>query len=309
MSAKPNPPGTPTTSSTKAGKRLRRSTIVSPAGTITRLGIGGARWGDGYHALLMTTWPRFLGMIVVAYLLINVAFGAVYLVVGGVDHARAGNFGDAFFFSVQTMGTIGYGAMTPSTALANLVVTAESVTSMIGVALITGLIFAKFARPTARVMWSNVAVVARRDGVPTLMFRLANERSNQIVDAHFNLTVLLDEKTAEGEKLRRLHDLKLVRSNTPTFSLSFTTMHPIVEGSPLFGRTPEQLAEMHAQFIFTIMGMDDTMNAQVHARKSYEAKDIHWNQRFVDILSPLRDGERVVNYTRFHDVEPDGAET
>lgn len=301
MSSNPNPKPVET-----IPKGLPRSTITSNFGTITRLGIGGGGFGDLYHVMLTTTWPRFLGLIVVFYTAVNVCFAIVYVLIGGVEFARPWSFEDAFFFSVQTLGTIGYGKMSPVTTLANSIVTVESLTGMIGVALITGLIFAKFARPTARVMWSNVLVVARREGVPTLMFRLANERTNNIVEATFRLSVLMDEVTKEGERLRRLHDLALVRSTTPALALTFTVMHPIVPGSLLYGKTPEDLAKAHAQFICSVAGMDDTMNATVHARKSYNHDDIRWHHRFVDILSPLRDGSRLVDYTRFHEVEPDG---
>ena len=289
-------------------KGIPRSTITSNFGKITRLGIGGTGVGDLYHMMLTTTWPRFLGWIVFFYSLINIAFAVVYTFLGGIEFARPRNFEDAFFFSVQTLGTIGYGKMSPITTLSNLVVTVESLTGMIGVALITGLIFAKVARPTARVMWSNVLVIARREGVPTLMFRLANERTNSIVEAGFRVTVLMDELTKEGERLRRLHDLGLARASTPALSLTFTVMHPIVPGSLLHGKTPEDLARMNAQFICSVAGMDDTMNAAVHARKSYTHSDVRWHSRFVDILSPLRDGSRLIDYTRFHETEPDRGE-
>lgn len=283
-----------------------RSTVNSPIGKVTRLGISRGGFGDLYHVLLTSTWPRFLGMIVLAYLLVNVVFATIFVFVGGIEFARPGNFEDAFFFSVETLGTIGYGKMSPITTASNSVMVIESLTGMISVALMTGLIFSKFARPTARVMWSRVLVISPREGVPTLMFRLANERANNIVDANFRLTVLMDESTAEGERLRRLHDLALVRSSSPALSLTFTVMHTIVPGSLLHGKSPEDLAKLNAQFICSMSGMDDTMNAVVHARKNYAHADVRWSSRFVDILSPLRDGSRLVDYTRFHDTETMG---
>ncbi|HVO31553.1 MAG TPA: ion channel [bacterium] len=300
MSSNPN-----TTPPKREGTQQVRPPGLPGAPTITRVGIGGSRWGDLYHVLMTTTWPRFLLIAVASYVVLNALFGAAYFFSGGIENSD-GTFLQAFFFSVQTFGTIGYGKMSPATSLASVVMTAESITSLISTALMTGLIFAKFARPTARVMWSNVVVITRREGTPVLMFRMANERSNQIVDANFRLTVLMDETTREGERLRRLHDLPLLRSGTPTFSLTFTAISPIVPGSPLHGKTVADLQRLNPQLICTLIGLDDTMNATVHARKSWSLGDWRWNMRLVDILSALRDGDRVVDYHKFHDVEPDG---
>ena len=282
--------------------RIRRA---DGNGTLTRVGLSGPQWGDLYHSLLRTSWWWFLALVCTGYLLANAFFAAIYFAVGGIENMRSGSFAEAFFFSVQTLGTIGYGRMVPLTLAANLAVTAESLAGMLGVALITGLIFAKFARPNARVLWSKVLVLQLREGQPHVVFRMANERSNQIVEATFRLTVLMDEVTTDGERLRRLHDLPLVRSNTPSFNLSVTAMHRITADSPLHGKLPEDLARVNAQFFCSLTGMDDTFSQTVHTRQIYRHTDLRWNQRFVDILSSVRPGDATIDYTRFHDVEPE----
>lgn len=285
-------------------RRRSQTVSISTTGTIVRVGIGSSPWADVYHGLLRMTWRRFFALIAVVYLLINAIFAFGFWQVGGIENWD-GSLLEAFFFSVQTFGTIGYGKMDPVTLPADLLMTAESMTSVVSTALVTGLIFAKFARPTARVMWSRVAVLTRRDGLPVLMVRMANERSNQIVDANLKLTVLMDETTKEGERLRRLHDLPLLRSNTPMFSLTFTAISPITPGSPFYGMTREEMGRRNAQIVGSLIGLDDAMNATVHSRHTWNFEDVRWNMKFVDILSSLRDGARMVDYTRFHDAEED----
>ena len=293
----------------KAKTKAAPSSTVQRAdgrGSVTRVGIASHRAGDLYHFLLTTSWPALLGLIAVYYLLVNALFAVAYwLGDGGIAQARPGSLTDAFFFSVQTFATIGYGAMAPQSLYAHLLVTLESFVGIMSVAITTGLMFAKFARPTARVLFSNVAVVAMRDGQPALMVRMANERSNMIVEATVRVTVLLTEKTKEGETLRRLHDLDLIRSNTPAFTLTFTAVHPIGEKSPLRGMDAQTLAAQDAQIIVSISGMDDTFAQTVHARRGYKPEEVVFGARFVDILATLRDGGSVVDYTKFNDWVPE----
>lgn len=287
--------------------RPHRSVLVRPDGTrLVRLGIGGSEWADVYHLLLRTTWPRFILALTVGWFAVNAGFGLAYWTVGGVENA-SGSYADAFFFSVQTFGTIGYGKLVPVTLAAHWLVTCESFVGMFGMALVTGLVFAKFARPTARVLWSNVAVITKRNGIPTIMIRLANERANGIAEAQFRMTALVDMITPEGERIRKLQDLELVTKLTPTFSFSFTIMHAIGPTSPLYGKTPEDLQKANIQIICGLMGIDDTLSATVSARQIYDVKSLRWNEKFVDVLAPLQDGSRVVDYTKFHDTVPESA--
>lgn len=272
---------------------------------IIRKGSSNSFKTDLYHWLLNLKWPYFLGLICLLYIASNVLFALAYLVEkDSIQNARPGSLLDAFFFSVQTMATIGYGAMYPRTPYANAIVALEALVGLLGVAMVTGLAFARFSVPTAKVMFSNFAVVAPQNGVPTLMMRAANRRRNSIVEAQVRLTLARNEYTEEGESMRRLHDLTLIRNRTPIFALSWTAMHPIDENSLLYGATPESLAKDEVELIITLTGIDETVSQTIHARYSYVAEEILWNMRFVDILGKTPDGRRYVDYGRFHEVKP-----
>ena len=262
-------------------------------------------WRDPYHLLLTLPWPWFLGLVSLGYVVSNALFAVAYLIGGdGIANARPGNFFDAFFFSIQTMASIGYGAMYPKSDYANTLVAIESLVGLMVLAMGTGLAFARFSRPTARVVFSRVAVIAPFDGVPTLMFRVANKRRNQILEAQLRLSLVRDEINAEGQFIRRFYELKLVRSQNPIFILTWLAMHPIDENSPLYGATPEMLATAETMLIVTLTGIDETVSQTIHDRHSYIAPEILWNHRFVDIISRKPDGQRFVDYSHFHNVEP-----
>jgi inward rectifier potassium channel len=258
-----------------------------------------------YHLLLVSSWPRLLGILALLYVAVNTGFALAYLIGGdGIAGARPGSFVDAFFFSVQTLATIGYGKMVPHSFLANVLVSVEALFGLVGVAMVTGLVFAKFSRPTARVLFSRVAVIAHRDGIPSLMFRVANARGNNIVEAHMHVVFARNETTAEGESVRRFYDLELARRQNTLFALSWTAIHPIGETSPFHRASRETLAAEGAQLIVSVIGFDESFAQTVHARHSYGVEDIVWGARFVDILSAGPDGQRLVDYRRFHDVVP-----
>jgi inward rectifier potassium channel len=209
---------------------------------------------------------------------------------------------DMFFFSVQTMATIGYGAMYPKTLYANILVALEAPIGLLGVAMATGLMYGRFSRPTARVIFSNVALIAPYDGKPMLMFRAANKRGNQILEARLWVTLIREEMNAEGYSMRRIYDLDLTRSHSPFFMLSWTAMHPIDETSPLYGETPESLAASDADILVTLTGVDETVAQPIHARHAYAVRDLIWNHRFADVFSRLPNGDRVLDYSHFHSV-------
>jgi inward rectifier potassium channel len=257
---------------------------------------------DFYHHLLVMPWWGLFLLLAASYLVFNLVFATLYWLQGdSIANARAGSFTDAFFFSVQTMATIGYGAMSPATVYANVLVTIEVLLGMTGLAVASGLVFARFSRPTAQVMFSRVAVITSYDGVPSLVFRAANQRRNQILEAQVSVMVLRDEVSEEGLAMRRFHDLRVLRPHTPMFALSWTVIHPIDEESPLFGESRESLARSHSEIVVTIVGVDETFAQTVYARHSYEANELHWNHRFADILTRSEDGRRVIDYRRFHD--------
>ena len=270
-----------------------------------RIGASG-NWGDLYHRTLVVGWPAFIIIGCGLYLGLNLLFGALFwLRPGTIDHARAGSFADAFFFSIQTMATIGYGVLTPVGAYANTVVTIETMVSLVFVAFTTGLIFARFSRPTARVVFSTVATVAIHNGMPTLSVRLSNSRKNQILEADATMVLLRAERTQEGKTIRRFYDLPLVRGHTPVFALTFTMMHPIDETSPLHGTTQQMLADDDSELLVTVTGLDETMSQTIHARTSYKAEEILFGQRYRDMFGFTPAGRLVIDHRRMDEVEPD----
>jgi inward rectifier potassium channel len=269
---------------------------------ILAIGLHRPWFGDLYHRALTIGWWRFLLVGSVLYIGANLLFALLYLVdEAAIANARPGSFADAFFFSVQTMATIGYGQMSPATVYANLIVTAETLFGLIFLGLAAGLAFARFSRPTARILFSRVAVIGPYNGKPTLSVRLANERRNQILQAEVMLTFVCDEPTAEGGSIRRFYDLKLARHRTPIFAMTFRLMHEIDPTSPFYGATATSLAAQNAELVATATGLDETTAQRVHARTSYLADEILWNRRFADIIGWTEDGRRAIDYRRFHD--------
>ncbi|HEU4383155.1 MAG TPA: ion channel [Anaeromyxobacteraceae bacterium] len=263
---------------------------------------------DVYHYLLTASWKKLILLVVLAYVGSNAAFGAAYLAMGDViEGARPGDFWDAFFFSVQTMATIGYGKMAPATAAANALVAAEALLGLMALAVVTGLVFAKFSRPTARVIFSRVAVVTPYERVPSLMLRMANERANQIVEAQLHAVMVRNEQTAEGDTVRRVHDLALRRSHSTVFALSWTAIHPITPQSALHGEDQRSMAAKEANIIVSLTGYDESLAQTVYARHVYTPDQVVWGARFRDIMVFLPDGLRAIDYRRFHDVVPLGA--
>ena len=264
-----------------------------------------SRLGDLYHFLVSSSWARLLSWIALAFLGANSVFALAYLLQpGGIENARPGSFVDAFFFSVQTMGTIGYGKMAPQTIYTNALVTVEVFVGLLGLAMVTGLTFAKFSRPTARVLFSRQAVVGPHDGVPSLMFRMANARGNNIVEAQVHVVFALNQTTLEGVSMRRFYDLELARRQSALFALSWTAIHPLTEQSPLRNFSRAALEAAEAEIVVSLLGLDETFSQTVHARHRYALRDIVWDARFADILVRGRDGRRSVDYAHFHQVLP-----
>jgi inward rectifier potassium channel len=259
---------------------------------------------DFYYLFLKVRWSVAIAVIVIVYLALNAVFAFAYLFAGGVTNARPGSFYDAFCFSVETMGTVGYGWMYPTTAAANAIMIVQSVTSLIVTAVATGLVFAKFSRSSARVVFSQHAVIGPMDGVPTLMLRVGNERGNQILEATIRVALVRTEITKEKTKFYRMYDLRLSRERSPAMSRSWTVLHPIDRDSPLFGATPESVTRDEIEIIANLVGTDDTSLQPVHARKRYQEQEIIWGARHEDILTETEDGTLVLDIRRFHDIRP-----
>lgn len=289
----------------KPWRLLRRVHIRLEDGRLKIDGAGAwySYWRDPYHLLLTIPWPGFMAFIVLSYVAINSLFAMLYLAGGDcVANARPGSFLDDFFFSVETLASIGYGSMYPRTDYANVIMTIEAIVSLTGVAVLTGLAFARFSRPTARVMFSRVAVIAPHEGVPALLFRTANQRRNQILEAQLRVYLMRDEIRSDGQFMRRIYDLKLLRDQSPSFMLSWLAIHPIDESSPLYGVTIESLIQTNATIAVSLSGIDETVAQVVHARHTYAAQDVLWNRQFVDIIHHTDDGHRYIDYNCFHEV-------
>jgi inward rectifier potassium channel len=252
--------------------------------------------GNPYHSLLTMTWPAFLGVLATVYLLANLAFALLFLAcgpgaLGESDTAfPSGSFLQAFFFSVETFATIGYGAIVPETVRANFLVLFESFVSLISIALATGLIFARFSRPIPRIRFSSRALIAPYMGRTGFMFRIANARRNEIVG--IEATVILARfVTTNGVRTRSFTELALERKRVIFFSLSWTVVHPIDESSPMWGLSAQELLDSEAEFLILLSGTDETFFQTVSARGSYTAAELLWGHKFSNIfLPPAQDG-------------------
>jgi len=289
------------------GGNARPARLIARETADQTLAIGLRRpwFGDLYHFMLRISWCSFLFGGVALYIAANAVFALLYLLEpSAIGNARPGSFADAFFFSVQTIATIGYGQLVPATLYANLLVTVETATGLMFLALATGLVFARFSRPIARMLFSRVAVIGPHNGQPTLSFRLANVRRNQILQAEVAVTLVRDERTQEGVLIRRFYDLTLARYRSPVFALTFTVMHEIDKDSPLWGASAATLTAQNVELVVTATGIDETIAQRVHARTSYLPDEILWGHRFVDVIGWTEDGRRVIDYRRFHDTAP-----
>ncbi|HEY5238885.1 MAG TPA: ion channel [Rhizomicrobium sp.] len=264
-----------------------------------------SRWTDFYHNVLTAPWWVFFVGLALMFITINAIFALAYMSQpDGLANARPGNFWDAFLFSVETICAVNYTTIVPKSIYANVVVVIEAFFGILNLALVTGAMFARFSRPFARVLFSNVAVIVPFEGVPTLMFRAANQRGNQIMEAEVTVSMARQVTTREGHAMRRFDEMKLVRGRSPLFALSWTVMHRIDEASPLHGVTLDKLYEDQVEFVIVLSGTDDTLSEKIYARHSYTPDEIRWGQRFVDILSVAPNGKRVVDLRRFHDTDP-----
>jgi inward rectifier potassium channel len=273
-------------------------------------GAPGGFWSDLYHRSMTVYWPIFFGTAALIFIVLNTVFGFLYWL---GDHPIA-NVADnlplplsLFYFSIETLATVGYGDMHPQTNYGHLVATVEIFTGMSFLAVMTGLIFSRFSRPRARFVFAEHPVIGLHQGQPTLMIRVANARNNTISQATARLWLFLLEKTSEGSQLRRYYELDLERQEHPMFTLSWTVFHVIDESSPLFGLEAGDLAASDAALALNVSGVDDSSAQHLYARKLYAQEDILWRYRYRDITSISPQGRLVIDYTKFHDVLPEEA--
>ena len=266
-------------------------------------------FNDLYADLMQASWPQLVVTFMVTFLVINTTFAVAFYLLSNfwpgevIQNARPDDFLDYFFFSVQTLATIGYGGMIPHGIVTNLLVTLEAVTGFTFYALMTGLVFAKFSRPTARVTFSKRAVINNDLGERHLILRMINDRGNRIVDAEASLFMMRDDTLPDGTIMRRYYDLALTRSKVPIMQLSWSLMHPIDETSPLYGETSQSLYDRNVEVIVSMTGLDESLSSTIHTRFSYMSEDIHFERSFEGILNRREDNTLEVHYDKIHDLK------
>jgi inward rectifier potassium channel len=277
--------------------------------SVTRSGLGFWTSINPYHALLTVSWGTYLALATFTFLAVNALFAYAYLLCGpgALAAAREGQvqneFLRAYFFSVQTLATIGYGHISPSGLPANIVVTIESLVGLFGFAVVAGMLFARVSRPTARILFSNTAVVAPYRGITAFEFRIANLRTSQIIELQAKVVFSRMER-GDGTDVRRYYELSLERGKVAFFPLSWTIVHPIDASSPLHGLADDDLRETDAEFLVLLTGIDETFSQTVHARSSYKPHEVVWNAKFTNIFNrPFPDGQLTIDVSRLHSIE------
>ncbi|MBK1881409.1 hypothetical protein JIN85_03215 [Luteolibacter pohnpeiensis] len=261
-------------------------------------------WRDLYRNILSLTWPRFLLAVLAVYLLLNLLFATAFTLGGPcLAEVPQGSFPGAFFYSVQTLSTVGYGHVYPKTAYGDIVTTLEIMVGMFFTAAITGLIFVRFSRPVAQLLFSDHLVICHYNGMPTLQFRVANLYHQTMVDAEFRLMMVRKEAIDDEEDARRFHTLKLEYDRLILFPTALTIRHVIDETSPLFGVTPASLESSASRFMASIVCVDTVIPASVHSEADYLWSDVRFDHRFVEIYHEHPDGRMEVDYGRVHETE------
>jgi len=291
--------------------RESRKRLLNRDGTfnVRRQGLGFWESLSAYHYILSLSWPKFIGLVTFVYLSLNTIFALAYVACGPQALAGFANqtpelrFAQAFFFSVETLATIGYGSIAPMTVAANLVMTVESLVGLLGFSLVAGVVFARFARPNAQIVFSEVAVIAPYRGITAFMFRIVNQRTSEIVE--MEAKVLLSIRRRDGKATDRdFLNLKLERERVVFFPLAWTIVHPIDVNSPLHGVTPEELRDRDGEFLILLNGFDETFSQNVHARSSYKPDEVVWGAKFRTLLNiPADDGAISIDIRKLHEYE------
>jgi inward rectifier potassium channel len=262
---------------------------------------------DPYHLALTLSWGSFLAVLFLSYLVINLLFAILYVLQPGcIANTGSGSLLDTFFFSIETLATVGYGAMVPVTLYGHIVVSFEIFCGILFASVTTGLIFVRFSKPRARIVYADTAVVTRLNGQPTLMVRIAHGRLSALVSASVRLTALIMEQSQEGQRFLRVRDLPLSCPSLPLFPLTWTIMHPLDEHSPLAQYSPQDLIAAKVRLYITIEGRDPAMQGTVFDMKSYTPDRIAFGMRYADAVSWNEFGHARADLTRLSAIEPDG---
>jgi len=259
-------------------------------------------WADISHRCMTASWPAFIGGAALVFVAFNAVFASLYWIGNQpISNVPGGAYIDYLYFSIETLSTAGYGDMHPQTHYGHFIAAVELFTGIFSMSLMTGLIFARFSRPNARLLFADHPVISSHEGRPTLMVRLANERHNIIGNATAKLWLLRNEVSLEGRPFRRFYELPLVRNEHPALALSWTLYHVVDEQSPLYGLDADDLEAAKVSLVLVVSGYDVVAAQIVHARRSYDHPDIRFGQRYADILDTSEDGRLRVDYGRFHE--------
>jgi inward rectifier potassium channel len=259
-------------------------------------------WADISHRCMTASWPAFIGGAALVFVAFNAVFALFYWIGDQpIANVADGAYVDYLYFSIETLSTAGYGDMHPQTHYGHFIATVELFTGIFSMSLMTGLIFARFSRPNARLLFADNPVISDHEGEPTLMIRLANERHNIISNANARLWLFKNIVSREGQSFRRFYELPLSRNESPALALSWTLFHIIDEASPLYGLNADDLEAIQAALIVVVSGYDVVAAQTVHARKSYDYPDIRFGHRYAEILGTAEDGRLRVDYGRFHE--------
>ena len=287
-------------------RRRRRNEVSVRSGQVefVKVNTDAWKWRDVYRWLLGLRWPQFAGFVGAVYVGLNLLFAAFYSLQQNSIAGRTTHwFLDCFFFSVQTLATVGYGHMYPQTLYGHIVSTVEIMTGVFLLAVMTGLIFVRFSRPIARVVFSRSMVIAPLNGKPTLMVRIGNENHHSMVEAKFRIMFSRDQQLSEGGDFRYFYDLKLHFDRLTVFPAALTLRHEIDDKSPLLGATLESLETERALFFVSVVGIDPVIATEVQTQKDYSWRDLRFGHRFVEIYTQ-EEGRLTVDYGRLHDTEP-----
>ncbi|MFL5282959.1 MAG: ion channel [Rhodopila sp.] len=261
---------------------------------------------DPYHIAFTLPWPLFITATLAGWLALNLVFALLYVLSpGAIGNARPGSFGDAFFFSIETLATVGYGVMAPATTYGHVVSALEIVVGMTFTAILTGLLFVRFSRPKARIMYAEDAVVCTRDGRPVLMLRIASGRLTVMTNVQVRLFVLLYGRNADGSLVRRIHDMPLQESRQPILLMPWTLVHVIDAASPLHGFDAEALVRTDAWLFLAVEARDHVLSAMVHDVKAFPASQVRFGMRYAEAVMPDAAGRTVIDLSRLSLLEPD----
>ncbi len=292
-------------------QKQSKTTVSVQAGELrfNKVNLTARRWRDVYGWILSLTWTQFLLFLAGVYLLINAVFAGLYCIGGGVEGMPAHSFPDAFFFSTETLATVGYGHMYPTSLYAHIISTIEIINGMFFMAVITGLIFVRFSRPQPGIEFSDKLVIAPFKGQPTLMLRVANLRDRSLVEARFKIMFMRDEPIENDELFRHFYMLQLHFDRVISFPAALTLRHTIDQSSPLFGETAETLEVAASFFVASVIAIETVVPAEVHTHRSYSSRQVRFGHRFVEIYSDRVEGQVTADYARLHETEPFIADT